>query len=96
MAAFYGDGMAPGTPGEILDAAEQCDVLQADLRHCDVSRFSSRQGRHMTFEGVQGEMRYNWPSRASSPRWLLESARLLHLGKSTSFGFGQIDYRMET
>jgi CRISPR/Cas system endoribonuclease Cas6 (RAMP superfamily) len=53
-----------------------------------VERYSRRQHGSMTFGGWMGRVEY----AAGPARWmpLLRAARLLHVGKHTDFGFGEV------
>ncbi|MGC9455736.1 MAG: CRISPR system precrRNA processing endoribonuclease RAMP protein Cas6 [Phycisphaerae bacterium] len=95
LGAFYGDGDEVETPSAVLNAAAKARALRNDIRLHRVSRYSGRQKRRMTFHGLVGRIAYEWPDREAGPQPWLEAASILHVGKATTFGFGQIRYWVE-
>jgi hypothetical protein len=74
--------------GALLEAAQDVEAMDSALRWTEVERYSRRQHGPMTFGGWMG-----WVEYAADPApWmpLLRAAPLLHVGKHTAFGFGEI------
>ncbi len=60
----------------------------ADIAWQNWRRYSSRQKRAMVLGGFTG--RLTWENVSAGLGWLLDLGTVLHLGKETVFGFGQI------
>lgn len=89
---------APGLADE-LRAAEVAERARAmnvtvtahELTRVSFDRWSNRQERKHPLEGMLGVLRFEGPVGNFMP--LLRAAQLLHLGKGTTFGLGQIEVR---
>jgi hypothetical protein len=90
LSQAYGDGpvYARETELEMLEAASGVRIMDAAVRWVEVPRFSRTQRSAMTFGGWMGWTRYE----ADPAPWraLLCLAALLHVGKHTTFGFGEV------
>ncbi len=90
----YGDGpvYAREEEVELVGAAAAVEIEDAAVSWTEVPRYSRRQGRRMGFEsgfaGWAGRVTY----RGSPDLWLplLRAAPLLHLGRHTAFGLGEV------
>ncbi len=74
----------------LVARARAVEALEADLRWLDIRRYSSRQEQAMLMGGLIGRVGYRGELGEYLP--LLELARVVHLGKQTSFGLGKINY----
>jgi hypothetical protein len=92
MDYFYGSRGKPAEqPYEHLEA-EEFAVIASRLRPWQFQRYSGRQHRRMTLDGLVGDIVIRGPW-ARSGHWL-SAAPLLHLGKATSFGFGRVTWEV--
>ena len=96
LATFYGEGEVADVPKVLLEAARASQGVWRAVHWHDVPRYSARQGRGMILRGVTGHAAFDWPAGAASPGAWLEAAKTFHIGKAVTFGFGGIDYRMES
>lgn len=96
LAHFYGNGQEAETPRPLLDASRRAKVSHQELRAEEIRRYSGRQDRKMVLRGVLGNIRYTWPAGEPGPQGWLGVAEVLHIGKATTFGFGQIECTVET
>ncbi len=81
-----------GSSPRLLDPATATDVatVAASTKWCDLPRYSRRQRRLMHLGGLTGEITYG-PGWA--PFWpILGPAAVLHLGKFTTAGLGEIAF----
>ena len=74
-----------------FDAAE-FSTIQSEFRPWAATRFSGRQHRRMTVEGLTGEAVIEGPWRQTGA-WLM-AAPVIHVGKKTSFGFGRVEWEL--
>lgn len=95
LTAFYGEGEA-AVPKALLEAARASRGTWHEVRWHDIPRYSERQGRSMLLRGVTGRAVFDWPAGATGPGAWLEAAKTLHIGKAVTFGFGGLDYRLES
>lgn len=66
-------------------------VLDSQLQHWHIERFSTRQKRRIPLEGFHGSVLIEGPwSRAG--QWL-HAADRIHLGKHSTFGLGRVSWR---
>lgn len=79
---------------ELVARAGEIDTLAGTLRWRDWTRYSSRQQERMQLGGLLGEATY--PGVDEVFIALLDLARLLHVGKQTTFGLGRIEYEYRT
>jgi hypothetical protein len=86
----YGSGpvYAREQEEEMLAAARTVELVDAAVRWAEVPRYSRNQRAPMTFGGWMGTVRYAGDPAPFGP--LLRAAALLHAGKHTGFGFGQL------
>ncbi len=86
LAACYGtDQLGPME----VPAFPDVPPLYASLRWQEWDRYSHRQRTHMRLGGLVGEIVLGPEYRPWFP--LLRAASVLHVGKATTFGFGQLD-----
>lgn len=74
-----------------FDAAE-FRTLHSEFRPWAATRFSGRQQRRMTVEGLTGEAVIEGPWRQTGA-WL-NAIPVIHVGKKTSFGFGRVEWEL--
>lgn len=87
----YGQGPPP--PEEERVEASDFQLVHHDLHYWQMDRFSGRQQRRIGLGGVLGRITLDGPwSRAGL--WM-RYVHQIHLGKSASFGFGQVRWRQE-
>lgn len=72
----------------LLDLASRVNVTTSDLRWQELHRYSNRQGRKISLGGFVGTLEIEGDLAPFGP--LLRTAEVLHLGKETTFGLGQI------
>ena len=96
LATFYGEGEVAEVPKALLDAARASRGTWRSVRWHDIPRYSARQGRGMVLRGVTGHAVFDWPADVASPGAWLEAAKTFHIGKAVTFGFGGLDYRLES
>lgn len=93
LLTFYGscnDAEDP-TPLSQYLAVEDFVVVENSLRNWGFSRYSGRQRRRMDLEGLVGEVVIEGPwDRVGA--WLF-AAPTIHVGKSSSFGFGRVEWK---
>ena len=91
---FYGTPdpeTAVGLPERRFDASE-FSTIESTFRPWSATRFSGRQHRRMTVEGLTGEAVIEGPWRQTGA-WLM-AAPVIHVGKKTSFGFGRVEWEL--
>jgi len=93
---FYGQSGEPAIPRDLLDDAKRSPAVDSDLTVQKVRRVSGRQKQSLVMRGVTGRMTFAWPKDRPGPQQWLQAASVLHLGKATTFGFGRIEYEIET
>lgn len=74
-----------------FDAAE-FRTLHSEFLPWAATRFSGRQQRQMTVEGLTGEAVIEGPWRQTGA-WL-NAIPVIHVGKKTSFGFGRVEWEL--
>lgn len=72
----------------VLAAAEAAEVVEADLWWQDLKRWSRRQQREMPLGGLRGSLRLRTDMGVFGG--LLRLAEIVHVGRGTAFGLGQI------
>ncbi len=77
----------------LVKRAQSVEVSEEDLHWLDIKRYSSRQEQGMLMGGIRGRICYRGELGEYLP--LLELARVIHLGKQTSFGLGKIDFHWQ-
>jgi hypothetical protein len=91
---FYGTPVGPpesAAPERRFDAAE-FRTIHSEFRPWAATRFSGRQHRRMTVEGLTGEAVIEGPWQQTGA-WLT-AAPIIHVGKKTSFGFGRVEWEL--
>lgn len=86
---FYGEPEELETSHAYVES-DQFRTEYSHLRPFQLRRFSGRQQRSMALHGLVGEIAITGPWAATGD-WL-QQIPILHLGKSTSFGFGKITW----
>ncbi len=69
--------------------ALQKHPMSAQLHWQKLSRFSTRQNKHVHLNGIMGELSMHQPDPTLFP--LIWAAKWLHIGKNTSFGLGALE-----
>lgn len=93
MDYFYGSPSAEGArQSEERVEAEEFTTLASQLHPWRFQRYSGRQRRRMTLDGLVGEIVIEGPW-GKSGNWL-QAAPMLHIGKATSFGFGRVTWEV--
>jgi len=77
----------------LLEKAKEIKIIESDLRWKAYSRYSGRQKRRMALGGFIGEMVVTGDLSQFLP--LINIGTLINVGKSTSFGFGNMEYIIE-
>ena len=72
-----------------LRQTEGVCVTDQSLAWQDLKRYSARQGTEMTMGGLVGSLRLEGDLRPFAA--LLRAAEIVHIGKSTTFGLGQVE-----
>lgn len=86
--AAHGEGAPELEYGRLVAEAEAVPILSSHLRWLDWERYSNRQKRHMLLGGMVGTISYGNVPGDYLP--ILEAARLLHIGKQSTFGLGRL------
>lgn len=89
----FGEGEPTLDYRGLVRDAERIEISENDLRWFDIKRYSSRQEQEMLMGGMIGSICYRGDLTPYLP--LLEMSSVLHLGKQTAFGLGQISYVVE-
>lgn len=90
--ASFGDGEPELDYCGLIDRAQNVAIRHSRLQWLDNRRYSSRQDQEMLFGGLTGRVGYEGEMKEFLP--LLELGRLLRVGKQTTFGLGQMEYRV--
>lgn len=90
--ASFGDGEPDLDYRGLVERAQKIHTRHSRLHWLDNKRFSSRQDQEMLFGGLTGRCDYEGDVEEFIP--LLELGRLLRVGKQTTFGLGQMEYRV--
>lgn len=88
LEAYHGDGPPTIDFRAWSDAAVREIDAVAQVGAVSVGRWSNRQERRMEFHGFTGRVELRRCPRAMLD--LLSIGELIHAGKATAFGFGQI------
>ena len=88
---FYGNNEVFLTDREFIDS-EKFKTVNANLRPFRLNRYSGRQQQQMSLHGLVGEITIAGPWAATGS-WI-HQIPVLHLGKSTSFGFGKVTWEV--
>ena len=73
----------------IQTISSEIPTMQSNLYLRNMERYSNRQGQKMDFSGMMGIARFDGDLTPFVP-WLY-AAEILHIGRNTTFGMGQID-----
>ncbi|MGI6681148.1 MAG: CRISPR system precrRNA processing endoribonuclease RAMP protein Cas6 [Bdellovibrionota bacterium] len=86
---MYGSEVSLIDTETLLKEAEAVEIIEDNTYWEDRKRYSLRQERSMFLGGLLGEIKYKGDLEIFMP--LLEVAKIIHLGKQTSFGLGKIE-----
>jgi hypothetical protein len=89
VAAYHGQGVLDVSMEQVRELAQGVTCEDASWEPFSVDRYSRRQNQHHPMEGVLGRARFAGPIGPFLP--VLEEAGRLGIGKSPSFGFGQLE-----
>jgi hypothetical protein len=93
MDYFYGNsGDESPMPASGRIEADEFTTTACTLEPWRLQRYSGRQHRRMTLDGLIGEITIEGPWGKTGP-WL-HAVPLIHLGKATSFGFGRVKWEV--
>ena len=90
LARCFGKGPLCDDFKNTLKLAEKVKISQSSLKWMDLTRYSNRQKSHMKFGGLMG--RFTIEGDILPILKYLKLGEILHVGKATSFGFG--NYRI--
>lgn len=93
MHATYGDGDPPLDYRSLVEAAAGVKNRESRLSWHDWKRYSNRQHDVMLFGGLLGNI--SFVGNIGPFMQIVEQAKILHIGKQTTFGLGAFDYRWE-
>jgi len=86
---FYADKKLECNFNEILNESEKINLISSNLKWVEFERFSTRQKTKMKLGGVVGEVVYEGKITKFYP--LLKIGEYIHIGKNTTFGFGEYE-----
>lgn len=78
---------------DLLEKSNSVQIVESNLKWKSYSRYSARQKRRMILGGFVGDMVVTGNLGPFIP--LLNIGELINVGKNTSFGFGNFDYKIE-
>lgn len=93
MHAAYGAGDPPLDYRGLIAEAASVKTVESTLSWHDWKRYSNRQQDEMLFGGLVGNI--SFMGNIGPFMQIMEQARLMHIGKQTTFGLGGFDYRWE-
>lgn len=85
---YHGGLPWPAPWAQVAEEAAAARATPVRLRWIDAHRYSARQGRRITLGGLVGDVRIEGVGPALGR--LLEAGAVVHAGKGTSMGFGQL------
>lgn len=85
----YGGYVDMDSISSILDQSTAIIERSSDLWLTQIDRYSSRRNEKMDMSGLLGSMTFE--GELSPFRPCLNAARILHIGRNTTFGYGQIE-----
>lgn len=85
----YGGYVDAESMASVLEQAANVVERAADLYVAQINRYSSRRDEKMDMSGLLGVLTYEGELSSFTP-WL-NAARKLHIGRNTTFGYGQIE-----
>jgi hypothetical protein len=88
--ATFGDGEPQLDYRGLVARAQEIQAASSRLHWHDWKRYSNRQEQSMLMGGMSGDISYRGELGDYLP--LLELGKILHLGKQSAFGLGQIDF----
>jgi len=88
----FGEGEPDLDYRGLVERAASVKIRHNRLSWIENKRFSSRQDQEMLFGGLTGHCSYQGSVKEFLP--LLEMGRILRVGKQTTFGLGQMEYRV--
>jgi hypothetical protein len=74
----------------LKEVAKNCAIIDSDVNWKDLTRYSSRQNMRLFFGGISGKVTYSFPDLKQEFLDLKHLLPLIHLGKQTTFGLGEI------
>lgn len=93
LSYFHCGGSGEPFHGAFLDKTDDVELIKSNVTRIDNKRFSSRQKREIPMDGVMGSLTLRGDYGFFLP--LLKAGELVHIGKNTIFGFGQIHVTIE-
>ena len=93
MHEAYGDGDPPLDYRGLIEKAGEVKIAGASLTWRDWKRYSNRQQDEMLFGGLMGNI--SFVGNIGPFMQIIEQAKLMHIGKQTTFGLGNFDCRWE-
>lgn len=84
----YGGWIDDQESQRIQALSSEISVVNEEWKLVTMNRYSNRTGEKMDFSGLMGEMCFEGPLTPFVP-WLY-AAQILHIGRNTTFGMGQI------
>lgn len=88
----FGQGEPDLDYSGLVQRSQDVSIRHSRLQWLDNRRFSSRQDREMLIGGLTGRIEYEGEIQEFLP--LLELGSILRVGKQTTFGLGQMEYRV--
>jgi hypothetical protein len=93
MDYFYGNrGVEPARQPNARIEADEFTTVDCTVEPWRFQRYSGRQHRRMTLEGLIGQITIEGPWGKTGP-WV-HAVPFIHLGKATSFGFGRVTWEV--
>ena len=88
----FADGIPDFDEKGLLQIAETVEIAQARLYWEEQTRYSNRQSSYLKLGGLKGSIEFSGNLTPFLP--LLNIAQVVHIGKETSFGLGQLRYEI--
>lgn len=92
LAVLHGDGELSIDWNSLLEIARQIETVSDNTHWIDYQRYSGRQKQTMQLGGLVGTMSFR--GNLSPFIAYLRAGEILHVGKSTSFGFGKYEMKI--
>jgi CRISPR-associated endoribonuclease Cas6 len=93
LSYFHCGGSGEPFHGAFLDKTGDIELIESNVIRIDNKRFSSRQKREIPMDGFMGSLTIRGDYGFFLP--LLKAGEIVHIGKNTIFGFGQIHVTIE-
>lgn len=84
----YGGYVDTECIASIIDQSASIISRSADMHIAQINRYSNRRAEKMDMSGLLGVMSYEGELKEFTP-WL-QAAQKLHIGRNTTFGYGQV------